>query len=231
MARTVDPTAHAVRRDAFVDSALRLIQARGYAQLSIQDVLDDVSASKGAFYHYFDSKAALLAGVVDRMVEVGIGNVAPVAADPDLAAPDKLQRVFAGIAQWKSEQPEFQPEAVAELARIWYSDENSVVLQRLREATAAHLTPLLADILRQGDAEGSFDVETPEATARVLTSLILGMQEAAIRLFVGRRDGTVPFDAVRQTVAAYTRAFERILGLTGLAWPLSDEAALKHWFG
>ena len=32
-------------------------------------MLEDVGASKGAFYHYFDSKAALLEAVVERMVD------------------------------------------------------------------------------------------------------------------------------------------------------------------
>ena len=71
MARTLNPAAHAVRRDAFVDAAQRLIQAKGYEEMSIQDVLDELGASRGAFYHYFDSKAALLEAVVERMVDDG----------------------------------------------------------------------------------------------------------------------------------------------------------------
>ena len=34
MARTLDPAAHALRRDAFVDSAQRLMQAKGYEEMS-----------------------------------------------------------------------------------------------------------------------------------------------------------------------------------------------------
>ena len=49
MARTVDTEAHAVRREAFVDTALRLMQAKGYEHMSIQDVLDETGASGGAF--------------------------------------------------------------------------------------------------------------------------------------------------------------------------------------
>ena len=40
MARTLDPVAHAVRRDAFLDAAQRVMATKGYAQLSIQDVID-----------------------------------------------------------------------------------------------------------------------------------------------------------------------------------------------
>ena len=67
MARTLNATIYAVRRDAFVDVAQRLIQAKGYQQMSIQDVLDELDASRGAFYHYFDSKADLLEAVVERL--------------------------------------------------------------------------------------------------------------------------------------------------------------------
>ena len=68
MARTVNLVEHAVRRDTFVDAALGLIQSKGYEEMSIQDVLDEVGASRGAFYHYFDSKTALLEAVLERIV-------------------------------------------------------------------------------------------------------------------------------------------------------------------
>jgi AcrR family transcriptional regulator len=66
MARTVNATLHTVRRVAFLDVAQRLVQAKGYQEMSLQDVLDEVDASKGAFYHYFDSKQALLEAVIER---------------------------------------------------------------------------------------------------------------------------------------------------------------------
>ena len=50
-------------------AATRLFQTKGYDQTSVQDILDALGASRGAFYHYFDSKGALLDAVVERMVE------------------------------------------------------------------------------------------------------------------------------------------------------------------
>jgi AcrR family transcriptional regulator len=67
MARTVDPATHAIRRDAFVEATQRLIALKGYEEMSVQDVLDELDASRGAFYHYFDSKVALLEAVIGRM--------------------------------------------------------------------------------------------------------------------------------------------------------------------
>ena len=92
MARTVNATLRTVRRDAFLDVAQRLVQAKGYEAMSIQDVLDELEASKGAFYHYFDSKQALLEAVVEHFAEVAIADLAPVLNNPNLPALRKLER-------------------------------------------------------------------------------------------------------------------------------------------
>src|SRR4051794_41269773 len=65
--RAVNPHKHAARRDEFIEAGQRLIQTRGYEQLSIEDLLAEVGASKGAFYHYFDSKQSLLEAIIERL--------------------------------------------------------------------------------------------------------------------------------------------------------------------
>src|SRR5256886_17475551 len=99
MARTVNATRHMVRRDAFLDVAQRLVQAKGYEAMSIQDVLDELEASKGAFYHYFDSKQALLEAGVERFAGQALAGVAAAPEDPQPAAPRQLERFFAGRAR------------------------------------------------------------------------------------------------------------------------------------
>ena len=116
MARTLNPAAHALRRDAFVDAAQRLIQAKGYEQMSIQDVLDELDTSKGAFYHYFDSKAALLDAVIERMVDDAIAAIGPIVDEPGLPALTSLARLFDGLAEWKTERTEFLLKLMRDLA-------------------------------------------------------------------------------------------------------------------
>src|SRR5579859_5252915 len=99
MPRTLNLAEHTVRKEAFVDAATRLMQTKGYERTSIQDILEELGASRGAFYHYFDSKQALLEAVIDRMVEAAMAAVAPVVDDPGLSATPKLERVFGGIGR------------------------------------------------------------------------------------------------------------------------------------
>ncbi len=226
MARTLDLAAHALRRDAFVDAAQRLIQTKGYEQMSLQDVLDELDASRGAFYHYFDSKVALLEAVVERMVDAATATLVPVVADPGRSALRKLEGVFSGIARWKTDRKDL----MLAVARVWLSDENVVVREKLRQRTAFRLTPLLATIVRQGKAEGVFSASSAEHAAGVLVSLVLGLNETATRLYVARQTGAVSFEDVERTIGAYTEAFERILGLSAGSWPTVDASTLRYWF-
>src|ERR1700694_243872 len=168
MPRTVNIETHKVRRDAFLDVAQRLIETKGYEQMSIQDVLDELETSRGALYHYFDSKQALLDGVVDRFADRGMSAVAPIMADPDLPALRKLERVLGGIASFKAEQKQL----VLAIMEVWNSDGNALVREKVRRLSAIWLGPLLSAIIRQGIDEGVVTSDSPDETARVLVYLM-----------------------------------------------------------
>jgi AcrR family transcriptional regulator len=223
----VNATLHRVRRDAFLDAAQRLVETKGYGAISVQDVLDALEVSKGAFYHYFDSKQALLEGVVDRFADGAMGSIAPILNDPKLPAITKLERVFSGIAGWKAQRKEL----VLRIIEVWNSDSNAIVREKVRRMTARLMVPLLSAVVEQGIAEGVFRVASANETASVLVSLLLGFQEQATHLFIARQAGTVPFDVVERTIAGFTEAFERILGIPKGSLTLTDQATLHFWFG
>jgi AcrR family transcriptional regulator len=226
MARTVK-AAQTIRREAFVDVALQLIQTKGYEQMSVQDVLDVLDASKGSFYHYFDSKRALLLAAVERMADAALAALAPVIEDPTLSALERLEAVIAGMASWKAERREL----VLATIDAWTSDDNAIVREKVRRSAAKHLQPVLATILRQGIEEGLFTVTSPDETASVVLTLLYGFEDAATDLFLARRDGAISFDAVLRANAANLAAFERVLGLSAGSVRGLDEASLRLWFG
>ena len=226
MARTVNPTLHTVRRDAFLDAAQRLIETKGYEAMSVQDVLDALEVSKGAFYHYFDSKQALLEAVVDRFADGGMAAIAPILRDPNLPGLTKLERVFAGIAGWKAERKEL----VLAIVEVWNSDSNAIVREKLRRLTVRLMVPLLSAVIRQGVQEGTFHVASADETATVLVALMQGAQEQATHLLIARQANTIPYEVVERTFAGFTDAFERILGVPKGSLTLQDAATLHFWF-
>jgi hypothetical protein len=164
------------------------------------------------------------------MVETATGTVEPLAADPQMSAVKKLEGVFSGIAQWKGERPELQPEVLPELLRTWFSDENRIVREQLRRSTAVRLTPLLVGIVRQGQAEGTFSASSAEGAAGVLLVLILGLNETGTELFLARQANTISFEEVESRLGAYVEALERVLGLPAASLAIGDQVALRQWF-
>jgi AcrR family transcriptional regulator len=227
MPRTVNTTLYAVRRDAFLDVAQHLVQTRGYDAMSIQDVLDELETSKGAFYHYFDSKQTLLEAIVERFADGSIATLAPILADPTLPAIEKLERVFAGIGRWKAAQKEL----VLAIMEVWRSDSNAIVREKVRRVSETRMVPLISTLVIQGVEEGAFHVTSAEETARVFVALMLGFQERAIDLFIASQSRTITFEAVQRAIASLTEAVERILGIPQGSLTLMDEQALHFWFG
>ena len=226
MARTLDPTAHSLRRDEFVDATQRLMQAKGFDEISVQDLLTDLGASKGAFYHYFDSKAALLEAVVDRIVDGAMGSVEPMLADPQVPAVDKLTGLFAGITSWKNARRDL----LLSLMRAW---------TRTRTPSSARSSGVRPPSgsarrwrwsSRRGVDEGTLTCASPAHAARVFVSLLMGLNEQAVQLYVARAAGEVPLDEIRRVFAAYVEGLERILGARPGSLGLIDDETLRLWF-
>ena len=226
MARTLNAATHAVRRDEILDVAEGLIRARGYDGMSIQDVQDVLGVSRGAIYHYFRSKEAILEAVIERMTVAGMSVIDPIVDDPSLGAAEKLQAVFATAGAWKAERSDL----LLAVLRSWYSPGNDLVRSRAAAAAYAEFQPLIAGIIRQGKAEGVMDPGWPDHAATVITALFTGSGDTIFGLLLDRLDGRIPFEEVGGFMRAYSEAIERILGLPPGSFVLIDDDSLHTWF-
>ncbi|MCY1136611.1 TetR/AcrR family transcriptional regulator [Actinoplanes sp. Pm04-4] len=219
MARTVNERDHAARRDAILTAAYRLIATKGYQQMTVQDLLDDLAISKGAFYHYFDSKPALLDAFIDRVIRKYESQLAPVAGsdEPPL---ERLRQAFVVLAGARVCDRAFMA-----ALRVLHSDDNAVVMQRSRAAGIARFGPLLAPILREGAATGVFRVERPEAVAAALVTIVQDLVDATGRLLLDDAD----WPAVDAMVSVYTEIVERTLGVTSGSIEMLDRRLLEQW--
>jgi AcrR family transcriptional regulator len=195
--------------------------------MSIRDVLDELQASRGALYYYFDSKQTLLDGVVDRFADQAMEAIDPILADPNLPALIKLERALGGIARFKAAQKEL----VLAILEVWNSDGNALVRERLRRLTMKRMLPRLTLVIQQGVEEGLISATDAAETARSILYLMQGYQELASEQFLGRQAGTVSFEEVLKSNRAATEAFERVLGIPSRSVTLADEATLRFWFG
>jgi AcrR family transcriptional regulator len=225
MTRTSNPIEYARRKDAFLDVAQRLIQTKGYERLSIDEVLHEVGVTKGAFYHYFDSKAALLEGVIERMGDEALARARPVLADPSKTALEMFEAFLGGVAAYEIDRRDL----ILGFLRSWVSGDNAALREKLRRGLVPRLAPALEQIVRQGIDEGSFAVASPEDTARVLVSLWQGMGDDTADLMLALLSGTMPYESFERRFNAYVEALERILGARPGSLRFPDLRVLRQW--
>ena len=225
MPRVVNENEYAIKRNEILGVAQRLVYTKGYEQMSIQDILNELKISKGAFYHYFDSKQALLDGLVDRMLDEAELVMRPIVEAKDLPALEKLRKFFDASGRWKTSRKAF----MLDLLRVWYTDSNAIVRIKQEAAAFKRIAPLLAEIIRQGIAEGVFTTSFPDQIVSVLLGLSQGIGDAMAELLLSEE---MPEDALQRLEAiagAYSQALERVLGAPAGSLPLVDVVNLKEW--
>ncbi len=225
MVRTVNEAAHAQRRNAILDAAQRAVITKGYEQMAIADILNDLQISSGAFYHYFDSKPALLLALVERIGDEIEQVVLPIVHDPMPGALEKLQRFFAALDQWKFAHKRL----LLAYIPVWYGDENAIVRNKLYQARVKRLTPWLEEIIQQGAREGVFTTPYPDQTARMIISLLEDLGYACTDLLLAEKLSPEDLSRLQRILFATTDALERLLGApSGSLQPASLEG-LEQW--
>jgi AcrR family transcriptional regulator len=227
MARRVKKQEYAEKRNEILDAAQRLVYAKGYERMTIQDILSELQISSGAFYHYFDSKPAVLEAFIERIKEETEKPLLPIVHDPDLSAIDKLQGFFATLDRLRIAHKA----DVVELGRVWYTDDNAIVRQKVDEAVIEQRAPLLTEIVRQGIQEGIFTTAYPDQAGEVILSLLQGMGNTHARLLLSleERDELGRVEAIVAVHAAYMDAIERVLGAPQNSLYRADVEAVKVW--
>jgi len=216
-----------LRRAEIVDAAQTLIYTKGYEQMSIQDILDQLQISKGAFYHYFDSKQALLDALIERMQAEAEHVIGPISADPTLPALEKMNRVFLTAARWKVAQKDY----LMAILRIWYADQNAIVRQKIQARLLKESGPLITDVIQQGVREGVFKTTYPEWIGEIAMGLVIALGDRYAEILLMDEDQSVGLERIQCINAAYTEALERVLGAPPGSLELIDIDSLKRWFG
>jgi AcrR family transcriptional regulator len=228
LARTLKQDEHAAKRNEILDAALQLVYSKGYAKMTIQDILERLQISKGAFYHYFDSKSSVLQALIERMV---VEQVEPqllsIIRNPQLTALEKLQGYFDTAVRWKTAKKDL----MMQLLTVWYSDENVLARQKMYALMVEHVSPLFDEIIQQGAREGVFTTPYPEYASQMFIGWVQSLGDIfANMLLTGTTGNEQALQRAEHLVAAYNDAVERVLGAPQGSIQLMDPESLKEWF-
>ncbi|MBW2368652.1 MAG: TetR family transcriptional regulator [Deltaproteobacteria bacterium] len=170
------------RKQRIIDTAITVFQQKGYHQANIEDVANNLGVTKGALYHYFPSKEAILSVIYMQ----AMGNYFADYANPDqlsglnLSPPEKM-RFFL--------RNHIQKVAIDNLAMldVFLSEEHYLPpkdQKTIRQAKQRY-NRVLQDIIEEGIAENHFK----PFDARLLANAILGMCNSLCRWYKTKKGG------------------------------------------
>jgi AcrR family transcriptional regulator len=182
-------------RERIVATARKLLAANGYAGMSIEDVLDDTSISRGALYHHFDSKEALFEAVLEAM-EAEIAQIMGKAA---IGLTDPVEALRAAWEAW------FKLARDPAVRQIVLTDALSVVgWEKWREIDERYGFGRLKRTLQRAAAVGRMQEDLVDTFAHILLAAIF-----EVGLLIARAED--PEAATATARAAVNHLLDRLL--------------------
>jgi AcrR family transcriptional regulator len=201
-----------IRRAELLDRAAGLFLQHGYENVSLNDLIADAGVSKGAFYHWFPSKDALVTALAERSAREAFAGIEDALAACDGNALERLNTVLR--AGFEVNIAESGPEQLAAMVSLLRPD-NAHLYGRIVAVEQELYRPLLTELISKGVADGIFDTFDPEGVADMIYGLaartnsnIVDVLDAADE---SARDRAI--DALATRFRLHGLAVDRILGL------------------
>ena len=157
-----------IRRSELLDRATALFLRHGYDNVSLNDLIADAGVSKGAFYHWFPSKDALIAALAQRSASEAFAGIEDAVAACDGDALARLNAVLR--AGFDANMKMGGPEQLAAMVSLLRPD-NAHLYGRILAVEEALFLPLLTRLISDGVAAGVFDTFDPEGVADMIYGL------------------------------------------------------------
>jgi TetR/AcrR family acrAB operon transcriptional repressor len=188
------------RPEEIAEAGLRLFCARGYVNVTVDDIAREAGVTKGAVYHHFDGKEDLLLAAVElhfrRAFERG---GAQRVASADQAAKSRIEALlWAAWRFWHSE--EFR--GLFRLVLGEAGDAVPAVRERFLQEGPHRGWKTLGDLIREGQRRGEFRPTIDPAAAAKLIACGLVLQ-----IMLKCMSGAKP----RPSRGQFEREFERVM--------------------
>jgi len=224
------PFPHIVRpepalRDELLDAAQRLFARNGYDGTSVAQIIAELGVSKGAFYHYFNSKEDLLEALACRFAKTTAAQADALLRDPTMDAFSRLTAFMGTMRRHKVDN-------VAELRATFeplFRAENLQLYEKTHRAVTEVVRPILTRIIVEGVAEQTFDTPDPEGAAETIMHLMSSHRPLLAELYHTRDAAQFRrfADKLQAKMLYLATVIDRILGLPEGSIELVDRSMLE----
>lgn len=143
------------RRQELLAIGLKLFMEKGADGVSIKEVVKQANVATGLFYYYFKSKDVFLEEAINAHIKGTIGNILEGLQSEEMPL---LQRVKNALA-------DFQGHAARMAPFMQEGATTSFQHHVLMDSMLHRLSPIIQEIIEQGNQQGVFRVDNPVIVA------------------------------------------------------------------
>jgi AcrR family transcriptional regulator len=219
-----------IRRAELLDRAAGLFLRHGYDNVSLNDLIADAGVSKGAFYHWFPSKDALITALAERSARELFAGVedAVVACGGDV-----LARLNAALqAGFDVKMKMGGPEQLAAMVSLM-RPHNAHLYARIVAGEEALFGPLLTRVISDGVEEGVFDTFDPEGVTDMIYGLAARTNSNVLQVLEATDESAREraIDCLTTRFRLHGVAVDRVLGLPDGSVTTLTRAQVEALFG
>lgn len=211
------------RKQEILTAAEKLFCTRGYQETSVQDILDELKISKGAFYHHFESKGSVLETLCTQRAEKAAERTREALSKSEDTL-IQLNIVLQGVSPLCMEEAAFLSMLLPQL----FTHEGRTVCVAYQEALHSAFLPMMMEAVSSAAAAGVIAPAGGEELADLLLTMMNHCWMHVAKMLLSQIDQAVQLSpaALLDTLTLYRAAMERLLDAPFGSINLSD---LEAW--
>jgi AcrR family transcriptional regulator len=201
------------KKQEFLDVALELFYEKGYEKTTINDIINKLGVSKGAFYHYFQSKEDIIEtiaiGYADKMSHI----IKKILNRTDINAIEKFNISIELTQDYKKSESDRRTKIKGSLR----NDENLKLQKKIMDKISEKYVVFYDQIVKEGIEQKLFQVSYSKELPRFILKMAHGLNESIDELIQRAENENMNrdmfFKELEEKSTFYEDAFRRILNL------------------
>lgn len=158
------------KKEQILDISFSLFLEKGYDNTSISDILSKLDIARGTLYYHFESKEAIMDAIIERSAKKIVEEAESVILQKELSVYEKIFALFSGTSMKRLSGGELMIDYLNQ-------PQNALFHEKSNRSFIQKITPILADIIKEGVEEGIFDNAYPYESAEIILVMIMGFMD------------------------------------------------------
>ncbi len=141
------------RRNEILDAADELFGEKGFDGTSTNDILDKVGIARGTLYYHFKAKEDIMDALIERYNARLLSAARTAASDKNVPINERILRVVMAL--------NISGRSSEKIIQHIHRPQNALMHQKIQKVIIGGVTPILAEIIREGIDQGLFSTPFP----------------------------------------------------------------------